>query len=270
MKMASQDNRIADDDDYGLTTELHLQTPGSGLSVPKASDVLANELRRQILTGSLEEGSALPVERVLAAESGLSRTAVREALRILEIEGLVQTKPGRSGGSFVRRPDLQSIDRTLAVFMAARQVKFRSLLEVREALEPAGAELAARHRSDDDLDVLRRSNELLEGSFDRPGEFLRRNVEWHIGVVRASHNDLMHAFILSLSKAIHRGTDIEYFDSDEIRELTIVSHRKVTDAIAKQDPTRARRAMERHVHAYRVEVETQPTPEELSLEAGER
>lgn len=269
MKMASQDASAARDDDFGLTTEIHLQLPSSGLGVPKASDVLANELRRQILDGSIPEGSALPVERVLAAESGLSRTAVREALRILEIDGLVQTKPGRSGGSFVRRPDLQSIDRTLAVFMTARQVKFRSLLEVREALEPVGAELAARHRSNEDLDSLRRSNELLEASFDDAREFLRRNVEWHIRVVRASHNDLMHAFILSLSKAIHRGTDIDYFDSDEIRELTIVSHCKVTDAIAKQDPTRARRAMERHVHAYRVEVETQPAPEELNLEAGE-
>lgn len=268
MSMASQDARVGDDE-FGLETEIHLQIPGSGLSVPKASDVLANELRRQILDGSLPEGSALPVERVLAAESGLSRTSVREALRILEIDGLVQTKPGRAGGSFVRRPDLQSIDRTLGVFMAGRQVKFRSLLEVREALEPAGADLAARHRSSEDVDSLRRANELLESSVDDAGEFLRRNVEWHIAVVRASHNDLMHAFILSLSKAIHRGTDIEYFDSDEIRELTIVSHRKVTDAIAKQDPTRARRAMERHVHAYRVEVETQPTPEELNLVAGE-
>lgn len=269
--MTGQDATATTNGDFSIGTaaELQFELSGSGLIVPKASDVLADELRRQILDGSLPEGSALPVERVLAAESGLSRTAVREALRILEIEGLVLTKPGRAGGSFVRRPDLQSIDRTLGLFMAARQVKFRSLLEVREALEPAGAELAARHRHEEDLDDLRRTNALLEDSIDDSREFLERNVEWHIGVVRASHNDLMHAFILSLSKAIHRGTDIEYFDSNEIRELTIASHRKVTDAIAKQDPSRARRAMERHVHAYRVEVETQPTSEELNLEAGE-
>ena len=113
---------------------LDLNLARSELRVPKASDVLADALRRQILSGELPEGYALPVERMLAAESGLSRTAVREALRILEIEGLVYTKAGRAGGSFIRRPDAQSVERTLTVFMAARHVKFRALLELREAL----------------------------------------------------------------------------------------------------------------------------------------
>jgi DNA-binding transcriptional ArsR family regulator len=71
-----------------------------GLSVPKASDVLADSLRQRILSGELPTGSALPVERELAATTRLSRTAVREALRILEIEGLIEIRPGRSGGSF--------------------------------------------------------------------------------------------------------------------------------------------------------------------------
>lgn len=242
-----------------------------GLRVPKASDVLADELRRQILDGVLPEGAALPVERDLAATSGLSRTAVREALRILEIDGLVQTRPGRAGGSFVRRPDASSMARSVGAFVAGRKVKFRALLEVREALEPAGAELAATYRDDDDLAELDNACQRLEESFDDVSGFLLRNLEWHVAVVHASHNDLMDAFIRSLSQAILHGTEIEDFYSETTRELTAAAHRKVVAAIRDGDAGKARRTMTRHVHAYRVEVESREVPEELFLSTdGER
>src|SRR3569623_311227 len=67
--------------------------------VPKASDVLAERLREMILSRGLAEGTPLPTERELVAESGLSRASVREAVRVLETEGLVLTKAGRNGGS---------------------------------------------------------------------------------------------------------------------------------------------------------------------------
>lgn len=94
------------------------------ISVPKASDVLANHLREQILRGELSEGSALPVERELASSVGLSRGTVRDALRVLEIEGLVTTRPGRAGGSFVRRPDATTLQRSLNVLVTGRGIRF--------------------------------------------------------------------------------------------------------------------------------------------------
>lgn len=236
------------------------------ITVPKASDVLADELRQQILRGDLPPGSALPVERELAASARLSRTAVREALRILEIEGLVQTKPGRSGGSFVRRPSVQAMERTVIAFVAGRNVKFRALLEVREAIEPAAAELAAGHRIDQDLDEIGRASERLEAAIDDVPRFLEANLDWHVAVVQASHNDLMYAFMRSLSPAILEGTNIDNFNSDETRDLTVRAHRKVVAAILRQDGPAARRAMGRHVHAYRVEVERREVPEELVLD----
>ena len=71
--------------------------------VPKASDVLAARLREMILSSGLAEGTPLPTERELVTQSGLSRASVREALRVLETEGLVVTRAGRDGGSQVRR-----------------------------------------------------------------------------------------------------------------------------------------------------------------------
>src|ERR1700739_4940114 len=74
------------------------------VEVPKASDVLAGELRERILTGELAEGEPLPAERELVKQAQMSRATVREALRILEVQNLVRVKTGRAGGAFVQRP----------------------------------------------------------------------------------------------------------------------------------------------------------------------
>ena len=71
------------------------------VTVPKAADILANQLRDMIVTGRLTPGSFLSNERQLVTDSGLSRTSVRDALRVLESEGLISTKVGRSGGSMI-------------------------------------------------------------------------------------------------------------------------------------------------------------------------
>ena len=68
------------------------------LQVPKSSDVLADDLRERILRGDFPEGTALPTERELVSQTRMSRATVREALRILEVQGLVRIKTGRAGG----------------------------------------------------------------------------------------------------------------------------------------------------------------------------
>src|SRR6478609_7890555 len=94
----------------------------SPLEVPKASDVLANELRERILSGDYVEGTPLPPERELVVQTKMSRTTVREALRILEVQGLVRIKAGRAGGAFVQRPGEQSMADTVALLIRGRQI----------------------------------------------------------------------------------------------------------------------------------------------------
>src|SRR6266496_2247824 len=72
------------------------------MQVPKASDVLADDLRERILRGEFPENTALPPERELVVQTRMSRTTVREALRILEVQGLVRIKAGRAGGKIGR------------------------------------------------------------------------------------------------------------------------------------------------------------------------
>ena len=81
------------------------------VTVPKAADILANQLRDMIVSGRLTPGSFLPNERQLVTDSGLSRTSVRDALRVLESEGLISTKVGRSGGSMITLPGRDAVAR---------------------------------------------------------------------------------------------------------------------------------------------------------------
>lgn len=238
--------------------------------VPKASDVLADQLRSRILDGTLERGEMLPNERALAEQSGLSRTVVREALRILEIEGLVTTRPGRNGGTFVRMPDAQMVARFLDMFIRGRRVRFEDILEVRESLEPICAELAAARRTPDDLEKLSGVTERCRAAAVRDvSEFLRENVAWHLAVAESSHNELFAAFMIAISEAILAATDIEDFDSPEVRAQALAAHDAVLGAIRDGDPGRAERAMRRHVHAYREEAAASAAFDTIPLMPGE-
>ncbi|WP_131770097.1 FadR/GntR family transcriptional regulator, partial [Candidatus Protofrankia californiensis] len=131
------------------------------MEVPKASDVLANELRERILTGEFTENTPLPPERELVTQTRMSRSTVREALRILEVQGLVRIKAGRAGGAFVQRPSKEAVATSVSLVIRGQQIRLAALLETREAIEPFCAQLAARYRTADDLKVLDAANEAI-------------------------------------------------------------------------------------------------------------
>ncbi|MBN9739277.1 FadR family transcriptional regulator [Pseudonocardia sp. P1] len=219
------------------------------MEVPKASDVLANELRERILSGEFVEGTPLPPERELVTQTRMSRTTVREALRILEVQGLIRIKAGRSGGAFVQRPGEESVATSLELLIRGRQMRLTSVHETREAIEPACARLAALNRTPGDLRRLEATNDAVRSSADLDG-FLKANVDWHVAVATASHNEILTGIMMALSRAIYTATNNEGFVNDEVRELTVRAHRSVLRAIRDHDPEAAARRMSRHVHAY--------------------
>jgi DNA-binding FadR family transcriptional regulator len=225
-----------------------------GLRVPKAADVLADHLRRKILDGELGHGSKLPTERLLAEQTGLGRNTVREALRSLESEGLIVTRPGRGGGSVVTQPGPQALTRSLETFVRGTTGHVEALLEVREAIEPVCAALAASRRTDADLEELDAIEARMEASVNDTPAFLAENVRWHVAVAVASHNDLLAGFMLAIAEAVHAATDVRSLDAGTIRAATFRAHEKIVEAIRDGDPATARRRMERHVKAYGDEM----------------
>jgi len=221
----------------------------SPMQVPKASEVLANELRESILSGKFPEGTPLPTERDMVTQTQMSRTTVREALRILEVQGLVRIRTGRSGGAFVQRPDGDSVANSVSLLIRGRQIRMAALLEAREGIEPVCARLAAKYRTDKDLARLEAANVAIAA--DGPLEdFLQANVDWHVAVATASHNELLTGFMAALSRAIYASTDNRTFIDAEVRRTTVQAHTRITDAIRSGDMDAALRRMTRHVHSY--------------------
>jgi GntR family transcriptional repressor for pyruvate dehydrogenase complex len=222
----------------------------SPVDVPKASDVLAGELRERILNGELAEGVSLPAERELVKQTQMSRATVREALRILEVQNLVKVKAGRAGGAFVQRPTTKSMASSVSMLIRGRRIKLVDLMETREALEPFCAELAARNRTDDNLAELDRANGAIADPEADLAQFLQANLDWHVGVAVASRNELLTGFMIALSQAIYVGTENAAFVDTEVRAVTAKAHWAITNAIRDRDAAAAGRRMRRHVHGY--------------------
>ena len=219
------------------------------LHVPKAPDVLADDLRERILRGDFPEGTALPPERELVNQTRMSRATIREALRILEVQGLVRVKTGRAGGAYVSRPGQDSMADSVDLLIRARRIRIPALLETREAIEPFCAQLAAKHRTDEDLGRLEAANEAMAAA-GTLAEFLQANVDWHVAVAVAGRNELLTGFMRALARGIYASTDNQGFVDDDVRMTTLRAHRAVTKAIQAKDPDAARRRMSRHVHSY--------------------
>jgi DNA-binding FadR family transcriptional regulator len=234
--------------------------------VPKASDVLAKQLRDWILDAELADGTPLPPEREIVATSGLSRASVRESLRVLEVEGLVETRPGRNGGTVVRRPGRDALSRSLELFVRSQGVRLQALLEAREALEPPSARFAAIHRTDDDLAGIERAQRACEAALVDTSGFVDANLEWHLAIVQASHNEPLIAFMTAISHAIRGATGGPTLTSPATLQLVVRSHRRVMDAIVARDADAAARRMQRHVSAY-AEVARRADPPPAGADA---
>ena len=217
-----------------------------------------SELRKQILSGALAPGAALPAERDIVTQTGLSRGSVREALRILEAEGLVSTRPGRLGGSIARQPDDESLARYINLFVHGRGITLLSLLQTREAVEPSLAALAAQNRTEEELAALIAVTERVERAYADTPLYLGENVNWHCAIAAASHNELLRAFMVALSTLVYRASAIENFATEEVRKVVIKAHRRILDAIIAKDSEAAQRRMARHLAALTVEVKAFP------------
>ena len=113
-----------------------------------------------------------------------------------------------------------------------------------------GAKLAARNRTDADLECMDEANEALADEAGSLSRFLQANVDWHLAVATASHNELLAGLMTALSRAIYSSTENDRFVDEKVRRETARAHRSITKAIRAQDADAAVRRMERHVYAY--------------------
>lgn len=228
------------------------------LKVPKASDLLVEELTSRITHGDFPVGTALPTERLLVSQTGLSRATVRDALKVLEVRGLVEIRTGRAGGAFVRRLTGETVAASVRLVVRAAPVRMVDLLQTRAAVEPACAALAATRRTDVQLRGLDAINAQMAGSADVV-RFLRTNVQWHMAIAAASGNELLSGFMQALFELIYDSTGHSGRVDVSVRAQTHHAHTAITDGVRAGDVALARRRMERHVRAYLDAVVSETT-----------
>lgn len=213
--------------------------------------MLADRLRRHILRGRYVRGDQLPTERELASESRLGRGSIREALRILETQGLVRTHAGRHGGSVVSRPSDGLLAQQIDSYARTHGLSLQALVDARMAIEPMVAQLAATRRTKSDLGALHRIADRLDAAAAvQVRRFLKENVKWHHALAAASHNDLLRAFATSISSLMYEASRIRNFATADVQLVVSRSHRRILAAIERRDAAAARRRTERDIASY--------------------
>lgn len=214
--------------------------------------MLADALRARILTRELRPGERLPIEPDLAEEYNVSRSTVREALRVLASQGLVSTSRGMQGGSFISCPEPAQISdylhASLGLLAESKNVGIGAMLEAREFLEVPAAALAAVRRTEDQLEALRAT------LFDPETESLERRIqlsrEFHEVMLDAAASPLVEALAGPIFRVLYERlidrVPVPLPGWSEDRD-----HRLIFDAIARGDAEAARAEMQAHLERLR-------------------
>lgn len=221
---------------------------GSSASL-SAPVVLAERLRQEILARHLSPGARLFTVRELEQWSGFSRSVVREALRMVQHSGLVEIRPGSRGGIFLRQPDHSLLRGPLELLISSNDIPRAALIEAREEIEGLCARVAARRATAEDLAALEASLTRMEGYVERPADFARENIRFHLLVGQATRNPVLAAIARSV-RDIFFGETGGYWYSRDALEGALRAHRAVVEAIRAREPERAGRVMARHVGAF--------------------
>jgi GntR family transcriptional regulator, transcriptional repressor for pyruvate dehydrogenase complex len=200
----------------------------------------------QIFDGRLKKGDQLPNERALADEYGVSRTVIREAMKTLAKDGLIEVRTGH--GTFVVDDTAGALKNSIQTLMRIGQDadRLRELVELRELLEPGVAALAARRAERSDLDALQASIDAMNDAMDDSDAFIRADNRFHKQLALASRNRLIPRILDSIVDLLHelRGA---IFQIEGGPERGQAHHRTILAAIRDRDATAARLAMEDHL-----------------------
>jgi GntR family transcriptional regulator, transcriptional repressor for pyruvate dehydrogenase complex len=212
------------------------------IKVPKTHEVVAERLRREIVTGRLPIGERLPSEEELTATFGIARTTLREALRVLESQGLIEIRRGRGGGPTVTKPDLAPVATGLAMSLQLEGATFADLDEARQLIEPQVAGRLARTRTISDL-------KLINAAIDEAGEAAESNDPARFGnAVVKVHEILMecsgNVTLSTLSRVLHDLVTLYYRAGAgkadlPTRRRAVRSYRKLSKLIEDRDASGA-------------------------------
>lgn len=198
-------------------------------------------IREYALEAHLRAGDRLPSERDLAGWLHASRSTVKQALVVLEVQGLVETRHG--GGTFLLRDDLMAES---VITLLDRRQRLPHVLEARQAIENTLADLAASRRSDTQLAAMRLALEEMATAVSRGEDPIPGDKRFHEAVAAAAQNPLLARFLQEIAPEIGESR-AESLRQRNRPPQSLQQHQEIFEAIRRSDPAGARAAMTRHL-----------------------
>src|SRR6202046_1410729 len=210
---------------------------------------MVQQIEESVLKGTLKPGDQLPAERELAQQLGVSRTAVREAVKTLREKGLVEAYSGR--GTFITDGTSQAARQSFDLMIKLGQAEGSShLAELRLILEPGIAALAAARIQEPEIVALREAVTVMDGAQRDPEAYIEADLDFHLALAEAAANPLILSLIDSIVGLL-REQRMKTFYVKGGPERGQQHHRRILEAVADHDAERARVAMRTHLRQVR-------------------
>jgi GntR family transcriptional repressor for pyruvate dehydrogenase complex len=230
--------RLADDKNGG---------PLRRRSAPvKAAFVVVQRVMSDIAAGQLRPGDGLLPEKEMLDDYGVGRGTLREALRFLELQGIISLKSGPGGGPIVAAPDSRHLANALGLLLQISETRFGAVIEARQLIEPQLAALAAERADEALLEQLHESVERMRVGRNDADLFLRENQRFHQLVASAAGNPVFALLMDSLHWIIDGSRQgVQY--PERYRGIVVRAHERVLAAIEAHDADAARTEMYDHI-----------------------
>jgi DNA-binding FadR family transcriptional regulator len=225
------------------------------IKLNKASEFIVEQIRRAVLTGKLKTGNKLPTEKELMKSFGVSRATLREAMRSLEILGLVETRKGPSGGLFITEVDKKRVTDFFSNFLHFKNISVKELFDVRMMLETYIVENASRNIKKESLKRLAenieenekiiRDNNLFE-TMKLEGEFHRIIADVIGNPILVFLRDFVGNVLINAREILSPGEDFSF--------KVLRSHKVIYNALVEGNSIKARKGMEKHVNEVRKDL----------------
>ena len=217
---------------------------------------IVQQIEESVLNGTLKPGDQLPAERELAQRLGVSRTAVREAVKALREKGLVEAYSGR--GTFVTDGTSQAARQSFDLMVKiGQQEGAPHLAELRLILEPGIAALAAVRAKEDDLVALREAVAVMDRAQDDPEAYIEADLDFHLALAETVANPLILSLIDSIVGLL-REQRIKIFNVEGGPQRGQIHHKRILEAMERRDAEMARTSMRAHLEQVREDSKASP------------
>lgn len=205
---------------------------------------IVEDISRNLLDGKLQPGDRLPSERELCTQYNVSRTAVREALKVLVDKRMITILQGR--GATVAHPSSETVTESLGTLLKLGKVTPLQLAEVRRGLEPEMAALAAVRSTGRQLKTIEAWFIRLEKARSTLDEMAGFDIRFHLAIAEAAQNEVAKAMLTSIQALFHDTVSSGYRVKGGV-DRTLFYHRHILDALKQRNPEAARRWMRDHL-----------------------